>query len=415
MLNPSLKHPRLAVFCWVIASFFVVFQFFLQSVTSVLSHYWLTDFHLSALGLSILSSAFFYAYVLMQVPVGILFDNIKAEKLIAAAAAVVGLACMVLANTHVFWLACIARIFMGGACAFGFVGMLRVTAFVFQAQRFGLMIGISETLTMSSVTFGIMLFAWLLTFISWRIDMFVCGIVALVLSAASFLLIYFQKPDVKTPSKHGLSFGFIWRDLKVIVKDRQLWLASVYSFFMIAVINVFTSLWGVDFLVHTQTVNTQTAANVMSMIFVGIAVGCPLLGLITNKYVSSLRAMFICALCATLIMSYLLFSTGISLWILYLGYILVGVFCAAYIPAFALMKEKTVQTRQATSLAFANMLTMSGAPILQPLVAAIIVHQGGLLHISAMGFRLALLILPLGMLIAFVLCFFIRPANLPNA
>ncbi len=414
LLRTDLKHPRVAALSWLLASFFVVFQFFLQSATSVLSQYWQADFHISAVGLSILSSAFFYTYVLMQVPVGVLFDHYQPEKLIAKAAATVGLGCLVLAFTHWFWLGFLARLAIGAGCAFGFVGMLKITSLIFQPKRFAFMVGVSESFTMTGVTLGVVLLAWVLTFSSWRIDMMVCGLMALTGSTVAFIIVRLQRGDLSAPKQHPFAWGHVWKKLILTAKNKQIWLGSLYGFFIFAMVNVFTSLWGVDFLEHTQALNRQSAANVMSMIFIGIAIGGPILGLLTHRWVSHRQAMSCCALLSTILMSYLLWMPVLPLWVLYTGYTVMGMFCAAYIPCFTVIKDNAPSAIQATSLAFANMTIMAGAPVLQTLIGIILQHMGGAVHASAFSYRMALLVLPAGMLIAWILCYFIQDAR-PHA
>jgi fucose permease len=241
-----------------------------------------------------------------------------------------------------------------------------------------------------------------------------CGLMALVGSLAAFILIKLQRGAAKAPSPHPFAWGKVWHNLILTAKDKQIWVGSLYGFFIFAMVNVFTSLWGVDFLEHTQALDRQSAANVMSMIFIGIAIGGPMLGLLTHRWVIHRQAMSYCALLSAILMSYLLWVPSLPLWGLYTGYTVMGMFCAAYIPCFTVIKDNAPSTIQATSLAFANMMIMAGAPVLQTLIGILLVHLGGAAHASAFAYRMALLILPLGMLVAWVLCFFIRDAR-PHA
>jgi len=407
MLRTDLKHPSLALAGWILASVFVVFQFFLQSATSVLGQYWLTDFSLSTIGLSLLSSAFFYAYLFMQIPVGVWFDHYHPEKLIALGSGLVALGCWLLASAPGLYLGLIARLLMGAGSAFGYIGLLKVTALVFQPRRFAFMLGLSETWTMLMITLGIILLAWVLKGTSWRMTMVVSGILAALVSITALILIKRQGKDVHAPPPHPLAWATVWINLKRVIKQRQLWLISLYSFFMFALVNVFSSLWGVAFLVHTQGLEHEQAANIMSMIFVGIGIGGPLLGFITH-YRSRRQVLAVTALLAALLLLYLLMSQHLALSVLYVGYVFMGMFCAAYIVGFSVIKDNAPPVLQATSMAVSNIIIMASAPVLQTFVGALLQHAGGILVASAAAYRWAMLILPLGMFIACGLCVFIR-------
>jgi MFS family permease len=175
---------------WFIVTAFVFFQFFLQTATSVFSESWASDFKLNKVELSNLSASFFYSYVLMQIPVGILYDRFKAKRILIIAAAFVSSGCFLLAIAKSYELAILGRIFMGIGSSFGFIGMLKVIINNFKVNEFAFMVGLSEALSMSFITFGIITLAYFLKFYSWRISMFICAILAFILL---FAIIFFLK------------------------------------------------------------------------------------------------------------------------------------------------------------------------------------------------------------------------------
>jgi len=80
-----------------------------------------------------------------------------------------------------------------------------------------------------------------------------------------------------------------------------------------------------------------------------------------------------------------------------------------YVQAFAIVGQAVQEKVQATSMSVTNMLIMSGAPVLQIVIGAVLdANSFGFAGDSLQNYQIALSILPVGMAVAFVLCFFIR-------
>ena len=147
---------------WFIATLFVIFQFFLQTASSVLSNSWTVDFSLNKVELGNLSAAFFYSYVFMQIPVGIVYDRFRVKNVLVCAAALLSSGCFILAMAQSYELAMLARVLMGVGSSFGFIGMLKIIIDNFKVNEFAFMLGLSESIGMIVITFGIILLAYFL-------------------------------------------------------------------------------------------------------------------------------------------------------------------------------------------------------------------------------------------------------------
>src|SRR5206468_231430 len=68
----------LSIVVWSIPAIFYLFAFFLRSSPAVMTAELMRDFGIGAKDLGSLSAFYFYAYVLMQIPLGLLIGNIGA-------------------------------------------------------------------------------------------------------------------------------------------------------------------------------------------------------------------------------------------------------------------------------------------------------------------------------------------------
>ena len=193
--------------------------------------------------------------------------------------------------------------------------------------------------------------------------------------------------------------------------DSTVLITGIYGFFMFAVINSFNSLWGVAYLTQAYPIDNVIAARVMSMVFLGLAVGCPINGYMAKHYGHEREAMMFCSILCAVCMALVLYAQ-VPVGVLYLLFFIIGSMCAVYVQSFTLIGQAVASEIQGTAMAVANMLIMASAPLLQIFIGALLGNNVfGMAHSKLQNFQIALSVLPMGMLIAFVLSFFIKKAR----
>src|SRR5437016_4019265 len=71
---------------WAIAASFYLAAFYIRVSPAVMTQELMRDFHISGRDLGNLSAFYFYAYVLMQIPTGVLVDSWGARRLLISGA-----------------------------------------------------------------------------------------------------------------------------------------------------------------------------------------------------------------------------------------------------------------------------------------------------------------------------------------
>ncbi len=406
-LTPSFYQKHLAWFNWTIATFFCLFQFFLQASASIMVVSWMQDFHLNAIGISKLSAAFFYAYALMQIPVGFLNDHFSPKRVLTLGAFLVAAGCLSMAYTQNTTVAYIDRILMGIGSSFGFVSMLYTCSRWFQANKFAFMVGISESFGMVGVGIITVSSAWLLMHIGWRNAMLISGILATILMLAAHLLVR-DKPIETTSNTVKRQFS-LWQSLSITLKQPQIWLAGLYGFFAFSIVNAITSLWGVPFLQEVYHLSVGLSASIVSMILYGLAVGLPTIGIVTTKLRQRKPVMLVGSSFTALVLSIILFTPHLPVGVLFVLFFLTGVFGSSYIHCFSIGKENTPEEIHGISLAVINMFFMVGAPLLQICIGFLITHHFfHLIHSVGLSYRLALGLVPIGIALSFFIALLIK-------
>lgn len=414
-MTPMIQSPptKLASFpkylpllSWMIAAIFCVFQFYLQTTASLMTKGWIRDFHLTPVGVSNLSSAFFYAYLFMQIPVGYLNDRFNPRKILSFGALLVGIGCIALSKTDSFAIAFIARLVMGIGASFGFISMLYIASRWFSPQKFTLMIGSAESAGMVAVALASVLSAWFITHSGWRITIFTSGIIALIVMILAYSIVR-DKPPAKAqnqPPQVSLKKGVL-----LSLSNKQVWWSGVFGFLNFAVINAISSLWGVPFLHQVYHFSLSLSAAIISMLLYGLATGTPIVGWISMRICRRKPIMLVGSCLSALFLSIAIFIPHLSVWLLFILFFLAGLTCSTYIQCFSISKERTPSHIHGISMAITNMIGMLGAPIYQFIMGTLIESQiFGLSQHDALTYRIAMGVVPAGLALSFFVALWIK-------
>ena len=238
--------------------------------------------------------------------------------------------------------------------------------------------------------------------------MVIMGIGGLFLALLIFLIAK-DSPHNNSHSNHHVEQESLASSLHTLIKNNQLWLVATYGGLMYMATPVFCGLWGVPFLMFKMNLTKATAANYISLVFVGWAIASPLWGIFSTRiglrkppmYIGSVGALFI-----SVFFIYAPIRFGLIMQLLLFFF---GVFSAAFLPAFAVAKELCNKRYVATGLSFMNMMNMVGIALAQPIIGFILdsMWQGEIVdkvRVYPMeAYYIALALLPVGILIALLI------------
>lgn len=397
----TLRMKVLSWSIWALASCFVLFQFFLQLSSGLLIGNLMQSFHLNALGASLFASTYYYIYVLLQTPAGLLMDRIGPRILLSGGAFICGIGGVLFSMSTILGFAVFGRILMGFGASFAFVGLIYLSARWFPIERFSLMVGVAEMLGMCGSIIGSLFLAKLIHSVGWRQCMLAAALFSFLL--AIWLGIVVRDRQVR---KHRSQMLENFREhLFKLFKNKQAWLNGIYVGFMFSVVTVFVALWGIPFLENVYHYPTFKATLACDMVFFGAAVGSPVVGWFDQRLKN--RRLFMCmgALVTTLILSVIIYFNSLNDVLVFGLLFFLGIFCSIYVLCFIIADEIVLPKLRATSIGFANTLAVGTAPIFQPIVGALLHHQASQSHFvlhafSDNQFRYALFILPVLTLIA---------------
>jgi len=112
-----LKATPKAWLVWFLAAMFVFYMFMLQASTSVMIPQLMKDFHLSVTEIGVLSASFFYPYLLLQIPAGVIIDRMGIARPLVFSLILCGLATFAFAIATSSLVLEVSRLIMGMASA----------------------------------------------------------------------------------------------------------------------------------------------------------------------------------------------------------------------------------------------------------------------------------------------------------
>jgi MFS family permease len=398
---------------WALAVCFVFFQFFLQLSAGVIVNQLRASFHLTALGAGMMAGSFYYVYTLLQMPAGALIERYGARYLLGLGGLVCGAACLCFALSQETMIAFFSRLVMGAGASFAFVASLYLVEQWFPPHRFALMTGLAETIGMMGVLAGNLSLAHALKTTPWRSTMATAALIAGTLGLLCYLIIRDRPSQTSPLPKIRTTATPYWQQARTVIKHPLLWLNGLYAGLMFNVVTVFSALWAVPFLIQAQQVPLPTATTETALLFIGIAIGSPLMGMVYPLLRYHNIFLMSCALLTAVPTSILIYTTPDNVLVTGGLFLLTGILCSAYVLNYAIANHSVPKAIRSSSVGFTNMLCLFTTPILQPLIGYLL-HlfstayntQGQELY-SLYDYHRALALIPLCLLIAGVIAYFL--------
>ena len=419
-MTDSNKYPPfyLGWVMWGLGAVFYLSGFYYRVAPAVMTDYLMADFGISATALGNLSAIFFYSYVAMQIPSGILADSWGTRKLLTAGACIACIGSFLFATAPSIMLANMGRFLIGGSVGVAWVAMLKFSMHWFHPRRYALITGLALFCgVVGAVSAGVPLRV-MADYFGWRAVMLASAGVSCAIAVAIWLVV---RDD---PSERGYA-SFISSDhidkqppkslfsgLLSVFRYKNTWLLSIAPMGVNGAILAFAGLWGVPFFVTHYSLSPARGAALTSLMLIGWAMGGPILGVLSDR-IGRRKPLFVAGFVgACIIWSIILFVPQVPIWLLTLLSFTVGFLTGAQIIGFAFVKESVPLSFAGTVTGVCNMGYMIGPMVLQPLMGWILDRHwaGGMVNgvkvYPLEAYHAAFIIMMIGLIFAVILsCF----------
>ncbi|MFA6119056.1 MAG: MFS transporter [Parachlamydiales bacterium] len=404
---------------WALAAAFYLYEFVLRVSPSVMIPELMKSFNITASSIGILSAFYLYTYAPMQLPVGALMDRYGIKKILSIASIVCGLGALFFAIGRHFYIACIGRSLIGIGSSFAFIAMVYVSSHWFTKNKRAFLIGIANSLAMLGASAGAGgPLASVIHTIGWQKTIAIFGIFGIFLGIVIYFIFKIAPKDYESEEKSSHNKMHLFENLKSVMKKKETWIIACGALFFYTTTTAFGGLWGLSFIQTAYGVSKETAGYAVSMIFAGWLIGGPLTGFFSDFLGKRNTAIRIGIIGTLLCLIPVIYLPSISIYVVYVLLFLVGFFSSAELLSFSFAIEINDARAKASAAAFTNFLISCGDALVQPLVGFLLdsnwsgALENGIRVYGIKSYQLALTALPIALIIAFFLLFFIKEKKL---
>jgi len=380
LMNNSAHPPvSLSWLVWGLGAAFYCFGFYQRVAPAVMTDRLMAEFHIGAAALGHLSAFYFYSYVAMQIPTGLLADRWGPRKMLSAGAAVAGAGTLVFAAAPSLLWADLGRLLIGGSVAVAYVVMLKLASRWFHPRRYAAVSGVALAVGVAgAVSAGVPL-RLLIDRFDWRTVMFASALAVLALSVLIWRVVR-DDPSEKGYTGYGPSdpaavtalSGGTGSGLLQVLRRRNTWLLSLAPGGMVGPVLAFSGLWGVPFLFTHYGLSQEASAAVTSALLVSWAVGGPVIGGLSDR-IGRRKPLYLAGAAVSLAgWALLVYGPQLPLTALVVLVVAIGFSSGAMIVGFAFVKESVPPALTGTVSGVCNMGVMMGPMILQPAVGMVL-------------------------------------------
>ena len=395
------------------ATMFFFFEFIQGNMFASIAANIMQDFEIQADKMAYLSSIYYLSNVIFLFVAGMVLDRYSIKNTILIAMLFCVVSTFILAYSHSFYIALFCRFITGIGSAFCFLGPVRLASHWFPPKRMALVTGAIVTVAMTGGMIAQYPLTKLVAYVGWRqavLDVGILGFAMLVLMTFWIK----ERPQVAV-KKEGKPIKVLAAAKKAYLNSQYL-RAALYTSLMNMAIAVFGAMMGTLYLEQRLSVSAEQAAMVNGMLFFGAIIGAPLVGWISDKVGLRILPMKVGVIASLLTLLAVLY-VPVSLNTMAILFFLLGFFTSAQVISYALVAESSSPMMTATAVSVISILTQGGYLIYQNLFSTLLTKHEGMHLINGVpiytleAYQQAAVILPVGLLIAFLLLFGLKETH----
>ena len=278
MIDSMSQTKKIAVVAWLLTAIYYFYQYTLRSAPAVMMPQLSEAFGLSALGVASMVGLFYYGYSPFSLIAGAAMDRLGPRKVVPIGAAAVGIGALLFGTGNQL-AASAGRFLQGAGGVFALVGAVSIASTHFPASRAATLIGATQMFGMAGGSAGQSAVGPMISGgLSWNHFWIGMGVVGLVIC----VLLYVFLPQEERPVQSGsLKRAFV--ALGAVFRNPQSILCGMIAGLLFIPTTIFDMIWGVRFLQEARGFDYASAVMRSSTVPFGWIIGCPLLGLLSDR------------------------------------------------------------------------------------------------------------------------------------
>lgn len=410
----KMKRCRNWIFLAISATYLI--SYFHRAAPAVVGPEIMKELALAPTALGLIGSMYFWAYAATALPAGILADTWGARKTISAFVFLAGIGGFLFALAPSMpWMA-LGRFIIGFGVGVVYVAAMRILSDWYRPDEMGTYSGLLLAIGNIGALISTIPLVFLMENTGWRNAFIIVAILTLIASGIAYVVIrnkpaelgYASVVDMESTSSSKLSLK---KTIKTVFGNKRFYLLGLLLFSYYGSFMGVGSLWAGPYLQNIYGMSRQGAGSILMMFPLGMVIGCPLSGFISDKILRSRKKVLFygCVLHILCYVPLIIFTRDMSnivLYLLFFGYGLTG---GAFVSCFACAKEIFEPKFAGTAVGSLNIFLFSGGAFYQNIMGSIInsypVVSPGVY--SMIAYRAAFVVPLCGLMIGLIaFCFF---------
>src|SRR5689334_11804596 len=401
--HDSLRGVRIATVAWLLTAVYYFFQYALRSAPAVMMPQLSDAFGLSALGVASIVGLFYYGYSPFSLVAGAAMDRLGPQRLLPLAAVVVGLGALLFATGRSD-IAGVGRFMQGAGGVFALVGAIYIATKNFPASKAATLIGATQMFGMAGGSAGQFIVGPMIgAGLSWKTFWVGMGVLGLLIGVTLFFLIPRDEEQ-----QSGLWFKSTVRAFGTVFKNPQSILCGLIAGLLFIPTTIFDMVWGVRFLQEAHGMDYGTAVMRSATVPFGWIIGCPLLGLISDRIGYRKPVIIAAAVVLFSCIAWILFGPS-NIFPPYLLGLIAGIASGAAMLPYTIIKEVNPPQFGGTATGVVNFINFTFSALLGPVFGWKLQQvSGGASQLELPHFQRAFQPMLVGVLIAIILTLLLK-------
>lgn len=285
-LRASARRYRWVVWCTMALAYMIVF--FHRLAAGVVRDDLVTAFGISSSSFGHLASMYFYAYLVMQIPVGMLADSLGSRFTVSAGVLFAGAGSIIFGFAPSLFWAFLGRFIVGLGVSTVFVCLLKTLSEWYGENEFATMSGVTTFVGNLGGMIAQTPLAVMVALLTWRTTFVFIGLITILIALACYALIRDNPAEMgflpvgQLRSKNGASPSELIPALKAVVFSSPIWPATaVVALFQGSHI-AFSGAWGVPWLTDVYGMTRGEASVLVSIAVFGAMLGGVFVGKLSD-------------------------------------------------------------------------------------------------------------------------------------
>ena len=272
------------------------FSYFHRIAPAVVVADLMRAFSINAAALGNLAAIYPYMFAAMALVGGSLAETLGPRWTLSLGAATMGGGAVLFGLAPTFGVAYGGRLLIGLGASVVLIAWLSLNAEWFRPSEFAMIAGSTQTVGSAGALAASAPLALLVEATGWRQTFVIIGATTLLLGLAALLFVRDRPEAMGLPPinvdrrrRAAPSLAEVARSIPELMGNPRTWPPVLAASGVYASQIAFFGLWGVPFLTQVYGLNRVQAANSVSLIAVGVAIGAPLVGWFSDRWLGVRR------------------------------------------------------------------------------------------------------------------------------